>query len=159
MAKQGARRNLGGQSGNLEDRRSATSFREEHNELYGLLLHANDRIADVGAVLIWVTALLVVGLCVSIHEGWLDAALGVSMAPLRGVHIYVLIALAAFVLFYISVRAMERREYERLKPAILQQLDCDRVSPVALLAIIARDERLKGIYRLLAKDRGIRPRR
>jgi Zn-dependent protease len=142
---------------NLETRRSLTVFRKAHRKLYRLLLQANGKVDNVGILFFWVLVLVVASLCVSIHLGWLDDVLGVSLAVLRGAMTYVVISVAAFVALGKYAEAAERRAYEQVKPGILRQLDDEGMSVPTLLAQITDHKPLKKIAELLAKYEGALP--
>jgi hypothetical protein len=128
------------------------SLREEHEELYGILLLANQKIKDVGTTLIWVLGVGVLAFCVAIHLRWFDTVLGISVEEVRSVWVYVLLAVCAFVLFFVYTQAREKVLYRSFKPAILSYLRDKDISIYSMVARIEGDSSLSDIAEKLMED-------
>lgn len=130
-------------------------FQEKHKNFYGLLMLYNEKISDAGTVLIWVLGTLGFALCVAIHQQWFDSFLGISVEKLRGIGVYLLIALIVFSAFAILVESEENRIYNSIKPEIFAYLEQNRIALGSLLVDIKDDPDVKDIRKKLMQDAGI----
>ncbi len=130
-------------------------FQEKHKDFYGLLMLYNEKISNCGTVLIWVLGTLGFALCVAIHQQWFDSFLGISIEKLRGIGVYLLIALIFFSAFVILVESEENRIYNSIKPEIFTYLEQNRISVGSLLVDIKDDPDVKDIRKKLMHDVGI----
>ena len=130
-------------------------FQEKHKDFYGLLMLYNEKISNCGTVLIWVLGTLGFALCVAIHQQWFDSFLGISVEKLRGIGVYLLIALIVFSAFVIIVESEENRIYNSIKPEIFAYLEQNRISLGSLLVDIKDDPEVKDIRKKLMHDAGI----
>ena len=62
-----------------------SDLRERDPELYGLLLLANQKIANFGTTLIWVLGLSAIVVCVGIHQRWFSSIAGLDVPDNRPV--------------------------------------------------------------------------
>ncbi len=141
-----------------DDSKDVSAFQEAHEELYGFLLLANQKIANVGTALVWFIGASVFALCVTIHMRWVDHVFWIPIERLRSVLVYLLIAILSFMAYVIVSTLRERAVYYRFKPELLMFLQRDNVSVYSLLSLIDRDRRLKDLAEQIKDDPGFQPR-
>lgn len=131
-------------------------FHEKHKDFYGLLMLYNEEISNAGTVLIWILGTLGFALCAAIHQRWFDSLLGIPVDKLRGIGVYILIALTVFSIFVVITESEESRIYNSIKPDILDYLQQNRISIGSLLVDIKDDPEVKDIRKKLMRDASIR---
>lgn len=128
-------------------------MKEQDRELYGLLLAANQRLNEVGDLSIWVLILLAVFSSVGLHLEWLDEIIGYPLGNLRNVYVHLLIWLAAFAVFGISLEIGRRAAYARIRLELAALMRRSGYTQYTLLAEIEHDPELKLIAESLKQDR------
>jgi hypothetical protein len=132
-----------------------SGLRDEHEELYGMLLLANQKIGNVGTAAVWLMIVGTITVCVGIHKNWLDNIGGIDIAKFQGWGVYVLITVVTFILFSFYTGVRERGEYQRIKPEIIKYLRQQQISIYSLLAKIEDDPNLSSIAEQLKDDPSI----
>ena len=128
-------------------------LKEEHEELYGLLLIANGQIDDVGSDSIWYIGLSCLGICVSIHMRWSSEYFGVPVDSLRSFGVYAVIFTVGFVIFSLYFQFREKGVYRQFKPQIMAYLEKYGLSIYSLVTSIADDPDLNEISEKLKLDK------
>ena len=141
----------------MTDESTRVSLRDSDEELYGLLLLANQKVSNVGTMLVWVLGIVGLLICVAIHMRWVPTLLGIPVDELRGFGVYTLIMLLVFTLFYWVTSVQERQIYGRMRPELLARLRDQQMSVQVLLARIADDDDLEDIRDQLMDDASIWP--
>jgi hypothetical protein len=131
------------------------TLRDEHEELYGMLLLANQKISNVGTAAVWLMIVGTITVCVGIHKNWVDNIAGIDIVKLQGWGVYVLITIVTFILFSFYTGIRERGEYQRIKPEIIKYLRTQGISIYSLLAKIEDDPNLSSIAEQLKDDPSI----
>ncbi len=129
----------------------SSELKKEHSELHGRLLIANERLENVGTMLIWMMLLAVVGACVALHKAWLDPVFGIPVENLQGWGVYSLILLVAFVFYSIYNEVAEKMAYRRIHPSIENYLSQNGLSLPWLVSQIEGDESLSEVAEQLKK--------
>lgn len=131
---------------------SGSNLQQEHPELYGRLLMANEKLENVGTLAVWLLMLFIVGLCVTIHMAWIDPLLGIPVENLQGWGVYILIALASFVIYCLYTELAEKIAYRSLKPGIMNYLAQQSLTIPWLVSQLANDSSLEEISDQLKKE-------
>jgi hypothetical protein len=137
------------------DEYSGNPIKDECKDLYGLLLVVDERVGDVGTASIWFVALGALALCVALHMQWLSGLLGEDVEKLRGIWVYILIGVAAFVFYSAVTAARERRVYARFRDEISEAMERNDFDKYTLIAEIQDDPALKQVAELLKTDTAI----
>lgn len=135
-----------------------SDLKEDHEELYGLLLLANQKISNVGTSSIWVMAIIVLAICVSLHMRWVTDIAGIPVDDFRSVGVYVLISVSTFYLYTVVTNFQERAVYLQIKPEIEIYLQRYHLSYYNLLSQIQDDDDLNDIATKIKDDPDIQPR-
>ena len=129
------------------------SLSEEHEELYGALLAADQVVSDSGSGWLLFGAIgLTIGLVVGIEFEWFDDVLGRDLAKLRHWGVYIGIGVIMFFAFGALVQVTETMAYRRVRGEIHREVRSAGLSWNALLARTAEDQALKNLVEKLRKD-------
>lgn len=111
-------------------------LRDEHPELYGALLAANERIDRSSANLGWVFTALYVLLIVAIVGEWIPEVLGASVHNLQSWWVYLLLAFFFFITCDWLQAKRKRSTWLRCRDEVEAEMARARVSPNRLIAWI-----------------------
>lgn len=104
----------------------AKELKQNHPELYGRLLIANEQISESGVTLFFVGVMLWVGSCVAIHQAWLDGIAGIPLAKLQSLWVYIGFAIllgGAVLLFNQFRQPMIYRRHKQLIETEVGRID------------------------------------
>jgi hypothetical protein len=131
----------------------SSELKEEHQELYGMLLHANRQIDDAGDFLTIAMLIASVAAGLAVHMEWFDNALGVNLERLRHIVVYIVFGIIDLLAVGYSINFLQRGAYKKLRPQILNQIEIDGISPYKLIARIEGDDALKNVAEQLQADK------
>ncbi len=131
------------------------TLQKEHPELYGRLLMANEKLENIGTLVIWLAMMFVLALCATIHMAWVDPIFGIPVAKLQSWWVYLLIVVATFVVYCIYNEINERALYRKLKPGIVNYLNQHGLSIPWLVSQVENDDSLEEIAGQLKNDTSV----
>lgn len=128
------------------------ALKQDHPELYGRLLIANEKVENVGTLSIWLMLAFVLGACVTIQMAWIDTVLGVPVQRLQGWGVYALIAVVSFVIYCIYTHFAEKAAFRNVRQPIIQYLNSYNLSVPWLIAQIENDSSVSDVAEQLKSD-------
>jgi hypothetical protein len=130
-----------------------SELRDEHEDLYGTLLAADQLIADAGTGWLLLAAVMVVTtLIVGLEVSWLDEVLGRDLGGARNLPTYGGIAVACFFLYGAVINLTESVVYRRHRRRIHDEVRRADLRWNTLLARTAGDASLEHVVPYLRKD-------
>ena len=137
-----------------KSRPSRDELREEHEDLYGALLAADQRIDDSGSGwLLFGAIFFAVGLVIGIEFEWFDRIFGLDLADTRHWAVYIGIGVVTFFAFGALVVVSETKAYRGIRDELHREAWRAGISWNVLLARTAKDESLKHVVQQMRKDR------
>ena len=129
-------------------------LREDHEELYGVLLAADQVVDDSGGCwMLCAAASIGIGLIVGLELGWFEDVFGVDLIGLRHWSVYLGIAVATFLGFGALIGLTETLAYRRAHAEIHIETQRAGISWNALLTRTSDDPALKHVAEQLRKDK------
>ncbi len=127
-------------------------LKQDHPELYGRLLIANEKIENVGTLAVWLMLALVLGICVTIHMGWVAIVFGIPVEQLQGWGVYILIAVVCFVIYSVYTHFAEKAAYRSLRQPVMHYLNQHNLTVPWLVARTENDSSVNDISEQLKTD-------
>lgn len=131
----------------------ANPIRQNHEELYGLLLSLNQQLAEAAVIPRWFVRFLVFSMILGLHLEWFSGlALPIDWAKLQSWWVYLLIFLLGYAFNSLLKEWRQHQIYAHRRGELMQHLNESGLGRYRLLTQIEEEPNLSEVSHMLKRD-------